>query len=89
MVQNLFGRTLLRVAVAICLGLIFFVLILFAFHPFEGLVDAFHNVTSPEYYFALAVATAISVATLWRLMRGSSVHEEIKRAADSIGPGES
>jgi hypothetical protein len=83
------GSTVLRAAVAACLGLVFFLLVLFAFHPYEGLVDAFRGVTRPEYYFALLVATTISVATLWRLMRGSTVRDEVKRAGNSIGPGES
>jgi len=83
------GRVALCVLVAVCLGLIAFPLIAVAFHPFDGLVDGYSQATLMERYLALAIAAAISLATLWRLLRGNTIREEIRRASDSIDSGES
>ena len=78
-----------RIEIIPMIDVIFFLLVLFAFHPWSGLVDAYRDVTGPEYYFAMVLATAISIATLWRLVSGSTIREELKRASDSIHPGRS
>jgi hypothetical protein len=86
---SLFARIMLHAVAALFLGLLFFALILFAFHPFEGLLEGYRHVTRPEYYFAVLAAATISAATLWRLvLRRSTIREELKRAADSIDSGE-
>lgn len=82
------GRFTLCIVVALCLGLIFFIFVVWALHPFEGILEGYRHVSRPEYYVALVMSVSISVATLWRLLRGSSIRDELKRAAGSISSGE-
>ena len=83
-VVPVFGRIALRVLVALAIALAFFPLIVTAFHPYAGLIDGFRHASLPEKYFALAGVTVIFAATLWRLLRGSKVMDELRRVGNSL-----
>jgi hypothetical protein len=77
------GKVALRVLAAVAIGLATFPVTVLAFHPWEGPIDGYSRATPAERYFALAFSLVVFMATLWRLMRGSAVGEELKRAVDS------
>jgi hypothetical protein len=78
------AKVALRVFAAVVIALITFPLTILAFHPWEGPINGYSRATQGERYVALAVSIAVLAATLWRLLRGSTIREEIKRAMASL-----
>jgi hypothetical protein len=81
------GKVVLRLLTAVVIALIAFPLVTWAFHPWEGPLDAYSRATQQECCLALVFSAAVLVATLWRLFRGSTIRVEIKRAMDSLFSG--
>ena len=81
-------KVALRFLAAVLIGLIAFPLAVTAFHPWEGPIDGYSRATPAERYFALAFSIAVFAATLWRLLRGRTVLEEMKRLGDSLRSGD-
>ena len=74
----------LRFLAAVVVALITFPIAVWAFHPWEGPIDGYSRATLPERYFALAFSSAVFLATLWRLLRGGTIREEMRRLLDSF-----
>jgi hypothetical protein len=77
-------RVALRFLAVVVIALITFPIAIMAFHPWEGPIDGYSRATPPERYFALAFSIAVFLATLWRLLRGSTLRDELRRLRDSL-----
>lgn len=77
-------RMLINLITSVSLGLISFPLTVTAFHPFDGPLRGFSKASDLERFFALALAVAVGVATLWRMLRGSTPAEEMRNSSDAF-----
>jgi len=77
-------KVALRLLAAVVIALITFPIAVMAFHPWEGPIGGYSVATLPERYFALAFSIAVFLATLWRLLSGSTIRDEMRRLLDSL-----
>ena len=83
-VLSVLVKVALRFLAAVVIALITFPIAILAFHPWEGPVDGYSRATLLERYFALAFSIAVFLATLWRLLRGTTIRGEMRRLLDSF-----
>jgi hypothetical protein len=77
-------RLLISLLTSFSLGLVSFPLVVTAFHPFDGPLQAFSNASDFERYLALVLAIIVGTAIFWRMQRGSAPNEEIRKASDAF-----
>ncbi|MES2072006.1 MAG: hypothetical protein V4488_16740 [Pseudomonadota bacterium] len=74
---------IVRTFIAGGIGLVAFIFVLFALHPYAPLTTQI-NFAFSDCLIALPIALAIFLVVLWRLVRGATIRDEFRKLMNAI-----